>query len=465
MPKRVWNKDKILAELHRVRVNGPRRDLRLDAAAKKHFGSLREALRIAGLPCGSKPPPYSNWTRESVIQAIRRRHREGKSLGSTHREEPSLYASGKRLFGSWLQARVAAGLPSHLPEFYTADEVRLMIIELYEKELPLVFRSHNDEKLRRSAKKHFGGWRRAVESLGLGSEMKRKWTKESIIDAILYRRAAGHSLYRTVYDDKPLFYAAVNHFGNWQAALSAAGIQSRVLQRWSKELVVERLRELSKKYPGQNVRKLDTNLAAVAYRLFGSLGNALEAAGIQSQDKSWSKERIIAVIRDRYEAGECKRLAGFGDRWLAHIAWRHFGSWAAAVEAAGMTDVIRPNTPAKRWSRQEVLDALAQCKKIGRPYEELVKEYPGIVRAACTRFGRWRLALEAVGLECKRREWSRNRIVQEIKSRQVEGKSLASSDPNNVNMVAASARHFGSWRAALRAAGVNGTSQKASKPR
>jgi hypothetical protein len=336
MPKKVWSKQKILAELRRIRVNGPKSNSRVDTAARKHFGSLREALRVASLPCGKRSPPYFSWSRESVIQAIRQRHQEGKSLSRTFRDEPSLYAVGKRLFGSWAKARAAAELPRHVPEFYTADEVRLMIIEMYEKELPLAFRSHNDEKLRRSAKKHFGGWRRAVQSLGLGSEAKRIWTKQSIIDAILYRRAAGHSLYRTVYDDKRLFNAAVKHFGNWQAALGAAGIQGRVLQRWSKELVVERLREVSLRCPGQNLRKVDVKLAAAAYRLLGSLGNALEAAGVQLIENRWNKTRVIAVIWERYEAGERIRLAGFGDCRLAQASQRHFGSWRKALKAAGM---------------------------------------------------------------------------------------------------------------------------------
>ncbi|MCY2984374.1 MAG: hypothetical protein NTY15_12170, partial [Planctomycetota bacterium] len=56
-------------------------------------------------------------------------------------------------------------------EFYTADEVRLRIIDLYENGVALSLKSQNDRKLQRSVKKHFGGWRRAVESLGLGSEL------------------------------------------------------------------------------------------------------------------------------------------------------------------------------------------------------------------------------------------------------------------------------------------------------
>jgi hypothetical protein len=68
-------------------------------------------------------------------------------------------------------------------------------------------------------------------------------------------------------------------------------------------------------------------------------------------------------------------------------------------------------------------------------------------------------------LKCKRRVWSRERIVQEIKSGQAEGKSLSCSDSNNIKMVAASQRIFGSWSAALEAAGVPSNPKNARKPR
>ena len=89
------------------------------------------------------------------------------------------YEAAKRHFGTWTVARAAAGFPKPIREFYSPDEVRLLIIDLYERELPLTFGSHRDENLRRSAIKHFGGWRKAVESLGLESELPKRWTKQS----------------------------------------------------------------------------------------------------------------------------------------------------------------------------------------------------------------------------------------------------------------------------------------------
>jgi hypothetical protein len=291
MPKKRWNKDLIIAELKRCRQNGPKVNITLDAAARKHFGSLRAALEVAGLPCAKKPPPYKEWSRESVIEAIRRRHTDGEPIDSVHHDDPPLYAAGKRLFCSWSAARAAAGYPRLTQEFYSADEVRLRIVELFENELPLTFRSHNDVNLRRSAKKHFGGWGRAVKSLGLGSEVRRMWTDQLVIDAILHRRASGLRLYKTHFEDKGLFSAAVNRFGNWHNALQAAGIQARVRERWSKDKVIERLREYAKTQPMANIRKIDFNLAFAASRRFGSIGKAMEAAGLRSKQTKPRKPR------------------------------------------------------------------------------------------------------------------------------------------------------------------------------
>lgn len=285
MPKKLWNKELIIAELKRCRQKGPTFNAHLDDAARRHFGSLRAALDVAGLPCAKKPPPYNVWSKQSVIEAIRTRHRDGAGLERVCRDDRLLYSAGKRLFGNWSTALAAAGYPRPMREFYTADEVRLRIIDLYENGVALSLKSQNDRKLQRSAKKHFGGWRRAVESLGLGSELPRKWTDQAVIDAILLRRASGRSIYTTREEDSGLFGAAVNRFGTWHNALQAAGIDGRVREHWTDEKVLARLREHMKNSNAnesfcKKIRQIDSNLAYAAARRFGSLHKAMEAAGI-----------------------------------------------------------------------------------------------------------------------------------------------------------------------------------------
>ncbi|XZE56074.1 hypothetical protein SH139x_002131 [Planctomycetaceae bacterium SH139] len=80
-------------------------------AAVRHFGTMRAACKAARVPCLTSNSPHLDWDRETAIAAIRRRHEEGHALRSTAREDPALYAAGKRLFGTWTNARAAAGHP------------------------------------------------------------------------------------------------------------------------------------------------------------------------------------------------------------------------------------------------------------------------------------------------------------------------------------------------------------------
>ncbi len=283
MPKKHWTPEKVIEELKRTRRNGPRANRKLDDAARRCFGSLRAALEVAGLPCGRRPTTNGGWSKDTVIQAIRERHRSGENLRQTHIDNRGLYEAGKKHFGSWTTARDAAGFPVPTRDFYSPDEVRLAIIDLYERELPLTFCSHRDMNLRRSAIKHFDGWRKAVESLGLGSELPRRWTKQSVVEAIVERRASGHRMFKTCAEDKSLFRAGIKYFGNWEKALQAAGINETARQRWNEEKVIERLRMLIAKHPGEKIRRHDSNLVYAAEKRFGTLAKALQAAGLPSK--------------------------------------------------------------------------------------------------------------------------------------------------------------------------------------
>lgn len=462
MPKLVWNKEKVIAELVKCRKLGSARNTNLDAAARRHFGCLKVALDIAGLPYHKKHTTDKSWTQQSVIEAIRKRHDAGKSLGSIFREDSRLYGAGKRLFGTWKAARSAAGFPSVEPDFYSADEVQLRLIDLYEKSLPLTFGSHRDFKLQRSAKKHFGGWKKAAKSLGLVGEVRRTWTNQAVIDGIHLRRASGKELFTTHRDDKALFCAAVARFGNWHNALKAAGIEHPARERWSEEKIIARLQQLASESDGQSVSRSDPNLAHAAMLRFGTVKKALEKAGALSLSKTWSKERVMRAIHSRFKEVGPIPIAGLGDRKLSNLAWKYFGSWAEAVNAAGLEDRIPVRTPPKRLSRTEVLTIIQERYASGISLPDLANQELGLMSSARRHFGQWRRAVEAAGLEPIRRIWSRERIIDEIKQRHADGRSLRSADRSNIPLVGAAGRHFGSWTAALQAAGVF---TKARKPR
>jgi hypothetical protein len=140
---------------------------------------------------------------------------------------------------------------------------------------------HNDPVLRRSCKKHFGGWRKAVESLGLESELRRMWTPQKVIEAIIRRRAEGYDLHATRHEDHGLLAAATVRFGSWNKALVAAGIDAVLREQWTEEKVLTRIRQLIQEIPIKRFRSFDSKLTSAAERRFGSIRKAVEVA--QSQ--------------------------------------------------------------------------------------------------------------------------------------------------------------------------------------
>lgn len=77
---------------------------RLRGAARRHFGSWREAVAKAGGEGASK------WTRGAVIAAIERDLEKGLAVTSNavRRRNENLYMAGRRRFGSWNEAVTAA---------------------------------------------------------------------------------------------------------------------------------------------------------------------------------------------------------------------------------------------------------------------------------------------------------------------------------------------------------------------
>lgn len=389
------------------------------------------------------------WTKKAVIDAIKKRQRNGKSLSRTYREDPALYQASNKCFGSWKQARAEAGLPVCVRGFYSPDEVRLKIIELYESNLPLTIISQTDLKLKASVKKHFGGWRRAVISLGLGSELRREWTEQAVIDAISNRMAAGLDLTKTRFEDTGLYGAAVKIFGNWTNALSAAGLDRQRCQRWEKQKIIHRLRLYAQSIVEDATLEHVSDAEEEALEHPNAPRNDFESANRFSQD--------ICVARaiDKHDGdGECLVFDKHQINLLRQAAARYFGSWAKAVKEAGIADGIISRRSSKNWSREDVVSVLQKAYEDGRSHRAILKEEKGLDGAVRRHFGKWLVAVEAAGLKAKKRTWTRELIIAEIKQRFEKGVSLSSRAKDNAALASTGRYHFGSWTAALQAAGV-----------
>jgi len=159
--------------------------------------------------------------------------------------------------------------------------------------------------------------------------------------------------------------AALTHFGGWGNAIRAAGFQPPPRERWSKKRVLERLHAWHEHCGASNLRDVDPNLSAAAARMFGSYHAALEAAGIEPPTRYWTDARVLAAIQDRYIAGNPLHIEGLGDLRLSQAAKRLFGSWQAAVEAAGLIGKIPIKKPLRRWTPEQV-QASSRSATFGR---------------------------------------------------------------------------------------------------
>ncbi len=243
-----------------------------------------------------------------------------------------------------------------------------------------------------------------------------------------------------------------------EPAMLVAGFEPIRRERWSRQRVIERLQAWRDRTRETNLRESDPNLAGAASRLFGSLEAACSAADVEASPRHWTDQRVIAEIQERYVRGKPKHIQGLGDIRLACAAKRRFGSWANAVAAAGLIDRIPIAKPLKRWSKQQVIDAIKRAIGEGIRLSDISKRDQGLYNAAKTHFGTWRAAMRAAGIQPFRRQWTKQLIIAEIRDRIKRGESLSSRDRRNINMAAAANRHFGSWTTALIEAGIQNKS-------
>lgn len=178
-------------------------------------------------------------SRETVIRRIVKRESQKRGLTEevVRRESPALHRSACEEFGTWNTALKYAGvgiLRLYVRECYTRECVIQKIRAYGEKGSKPTATSviSHDRRLYDAARRHFGGWRRALMAAGIivvapsSSGRRQTWSRQRVIEHILLRQQAGKPLtFRRVQKDQgALLWAAIRHFGSWNDALAAAGV-------------------------------------------------------------------------------------------------------------------------------------------------------------------------------------------------------------------------------------------------
>jgi hypothetical protein len=174
-----------------------------------------------------------------------------------------------------------------------------------------------------------------------------------------------------------LLRAATRYFSSWRAAVDHAGLtyeDVRKYKTWSRDRILERIRELHSKGEDLSWRhvstQVDPQLAAAATKRkhFGSWRNAIQAAGLKYSDirryREWDEKAVIDRLKQLHSEGRdlnAKSMEEY-DITLITAARRRFDSWDKALTAAGLDyKAIVLRTPFKRRKKGEPAQAAASA--------------------------------------------------------------------------------------------------------
>ena len=121
------------------------------AAAERIFGSWKGAIEACGLDYGTIRK-YKVWTKESVINEIKKRHKSGQSLSSkyTYKTNRPLYMAALKRYKNWGAAVSAAGIDYgkvRLRRMMSKSEIRKEILDLYNSGVDLAYPNMKEKHL------------------------------------------------------------------------------------------------------------------------------------------------------------------------------------------------------------------------------------------------------------------------------------------------------------------------------
>lgn len=224
---------------------------------------------------------------------------------------------------------------------------------------------------------------------------------------------------RIFYIDPVLYYGCLSRFGSWYDAVKWAGIDNPSLKReaFTKEELLNRLRQLDKE--GQRLTAEGfQKLARWAYKHFGTWEAALTAAGLDYNSytmrrKEWTKESILELLREYVATGKqlTAKEAAKWDSCLPKYCAKFYGGFANALSQIGLKPYKKPKKtiqmeikfpvpPAnKKWTREVVIQEILALNGVEPLNNKYIKHsHGGLERAARQLFGSWRNAIETAGL-------------------------------------------------------------------
>ena len=263
-----------------------------------------------------------------------------------------------------------------------------------------------------------------------------KWNRSRLLDLIDRRAKLGLPLnHAAVIRDAPTApKAARGLFGGWDALLRAGGFQPERVRKkryWDHTLILEEFKRRAREGRPLSYRAAmleDPGFADAAVARFGSWAASLQSAGLDPEryrrQESWTPERVLQEIK-RLGRGIRLKEARRTHPKLADAGHRHFGTWRAAVVAAGFQ--YPEGMPPRRWTLEAIQKVIRERREQGLSLRsnDLKGEFSGLLNAARLRFGTWKAARAAAGVlpeECRYRViWTREKIEDAARELERQG--------------------------------------------
>lgn len=273
---------------------------------------------------------------------------------------------------------------------------------------------------------------------------------------------------------------SLKHFRGWRKAIEAAGLSYKKIQ-------FELLDHCVCNLCGAKLLTLDAHLRAQhnlskqqylkKFPNEETVADEVRAERTGSLRKSphwepvWSREYLIDYLIYKHERGEdLSPWTVYREESAVHAnIKKYFGSYREGIEAAGIDYAeIRVIELTEKWTKEKVLDRIRQLhrKKPLNSTSEIRMRDSRLYDSCHRYFGGPVAALEAAGipyirLKARRsRKWTNNTILRTIRTLHVGGASLAPRSLSRhlngqaAELLAVAEERFGSWKRAVKAAGV-----------
>ncbi len=243
---------------------------------------------------------------------------------------------------------------------------------------------------------------------------------------------------------------------------------------WNKISILQKLRQLHR--AGKDVsynamcRRLQSLVSAAAYH-FGSYRRAVEQAGIDYSEvirrPRWTRQRIVQLIKQARRRREdlnwsavTHRRDELGRAAFAALQTRLFGSWDAALKAAGLN--VDQISRYRNWNAKAIITRLQALSRTRKPLNSgaVQRNDPGLHAAAIRHFGSYDKALRTARINPaavrQRHSWTPEDVIRSLKALQRAGKKLSGSAVRHDEpaLYGAAIRLFGAFTKARAAAGL-----------